>query len=74
MTGFICSAHLYEYNGWLFEESMASGPWPLKKNGDPRKRAGKRFYDMYSEFDALPDDEKAKYFIGGGCERIGAAE
>lgn len=38
MTGFICSHPVYEYKGWTWE-STYSGPWPLRKDGEPMARA-----------------------------------
>ena len=67
MTGFLCGPKVYEYKGWLFEMSY-SGPWPLKKDGTPRERAGNKFWNMYKEFDKLPDKES--YRVGGGCIRM----
>ena len=70
MTGFICSPPLYEFEGWYFEY----GPyicWPLCKDGEPRKRAGNKFYDMVDKFLALPEEEKERYRVGGGCMPIG---
>lgn len=68
--GFLCGPRLYEYGGWFFEVSASSGPWPLKKDGDPRERAGNVFYTMYDKFDKLTKEEKLKYRVGGGCIRI----
>ena len=69
MTGFICSSPLYEYDGWTFEfRPMMTGPWPIRKDGELYKRAGKRFYDVFEKWHALPDRET--YRIGGGCERF----
>ena len=70
LHGFICSAPVYEYKGWLFEDHYNSGPWPLRKNGEPRKRAGDVFWRGWSEGYALPDDEKQKTRVGGGCVRF----
>lgn len=67
VVGWMCGHSIYEYEGWLFEYSIGSGPWPLKKDGEPRKRAGKKFYKMFDRFDKLPDEEQAKYRVGGGC-------
>ena len=68
MTGFICSNPLYEYDGWRFEFGMMTGPWPIRKDGEVYKRAGKKFYDMFERWYALPNRED--YRIGGGCERF----
>ena len=69
-TGFICGPRLYEFEGWFFEVSACSGPWPLKKDHDPRKRAGIVFYNMYDRFNKLTDKEKLTYRVGGGCVRF----
>lgn len=70
LHGFICSAPVYEYKGWTFEIPGWSGPWPLRKDGEPRKLAGDVFWRVYSEWYALPDDEKQRTRVGGGCVRF----
>ena len=70
MKGYICGPRIYEYNGWLFEINAASGPWPLRKDGEPRRRAGDKFYDMFAEFDRLPKSKQETYRVGGGCVSI----
>lgn len=69
MTGFICSPRVYEYKGWLFEFGHA-GCWPLKKDGNPRKRAGDRFFAMLDEFAQLPEEQQKACRVGGGCVRF----
>lgn len=69
MRGFLCGPKVYEYKGWTFEMNY-SGPYPLKKDGSPRERAGDRFWKMFYEFDKLSDKEN--YRIGGGCMEIEA--
>jgi hypothetical protein len=67
----MCSARQYRFEGWLFEDARSScGPWPLKKNGDPREKAGRQFYLMWGRFDKLSKAEKEKHRVGGGCERF----
>lgn len=68
--GWICGPRLYEFDGWFFEYNMSSGPWPLKKDGELRKRAGKKFYDMFERFDKLTPEVKNVHRAGGGCERF----
>lgn len=66
MTGFLCSSPIYEYEGWFFEY----GPricWPLCKDGEPRKRAGNKFYDMLDRFFAQTEKEQENCRVGGGC-------
>lgn len=70
LHGFICGPSVYEYKGWTFEYGMCSGPWPLRKDGEPRKRAGRVFWKVWSEWQSLPLEEKAKTRVGGGCVRF----
>lgn len=70
MHGFMCGPVIYEYKGWIFEYGMMSGPWPLTKKYDPRKNAGRRFWKMFDDWNALPEEEKQKTRIGGGCQRF----
>lgn len=55
----------YRFEGWLFEfdRNKPLGPWPLKENFEPRKRAGKRFYDMFDKFSALPESEQEDHRV-----------
>lgn len=63
--GYICSPPVYKYRGWLFE-CGPGGPWPLRKDGTPRKRCSAAFWRMVSEWFLESDWEK--YRVGGGCE------
>jgi hypothetical protein len=65
--GFICSGRIFEYKGWLFEYNNFIGPWPLKKDLEPRKRAGKKFWNIWDSFSKLPENEKRQYLLEGGC-------
>ena len=67
-TGFICSSPLYQYKGWTFEFGQMTGPWPLRKDGEPRKRAGDVFWNIFEQWNNEPDKER--YRIGGGCQRF----
>jgi hypothetical protein len=55
----------YEFDGWKFEYSRTKpfGPWPLKKDFEPRARAGKKFYQMFGRFIALPEKEQEKFRV-----------
>ncbi len=44
------------------------GPWPHKKEGELRKRAGRKFWDMIKRFEAEPNRELFR--VGGGCIRL----
>jgi len=65
IKGFVCGPRLYEYRGWFFEVNPSSGPWPLTKDGEPRKRAGNKFFKAYEKFQREPNKEKFR--VGGGC-------
>lgn len=67
MNGYICSPHVYTFEGWTFEIRPIGPPWPLKDNGDPRKKAGWKFYDAVERFSLLPRSERETCRIGGGC-------
>lgn len=69
LHGFICSSPVYKFKGWTFEMTY-SGPWPLRKDGELRKRAGRKFWAVYAEWDDLPEDEKKRTRVGGGCVRF----
>jgi len=69
MRAIICSPAVYEYKGTLFEFHSYCGPWPLKKDGNPKKYAGKEFWDLWDEFSKLTRDEQNSYNIHrGGCQ------
>lgn len=70
VTGHICGAKLYEFEGWFFECPYYGGPWPLKKDGGPRKRAGDMFWNMIDRFTKLSDKQQQAYRVGGGCISI----
>ncbi len=71
MTGYICSTPIYEYRGWTFEfHAYTGGSWPLKKDGEPRKQAGRLFWKMFAEWNALPGEQREQYRVAGGCQRF----
>jgi hypothetical protein len=68
--GYICGPRLYEFEEWFFEEGSYGGPWPLRKDGELRKRAGRKFWKMWTKFDAMTDAQKKKCRVGGGCQQF----
>ena len=68
--GFLCSSPVYEFEGITFEYPAYAGPWPLKKNGDPKQRAGRKFYALVRRFEKMPDEEQEKHRVYGGCVRF----
>jgi len=69
MNGFMCGNRIYKYKGWTFEYGMSIGVWPLKQNGEPRKRAGRVFYKIIDQW--CKEKDKEKFRVGGGCIPIG---
>ena len=65
--GWLCGPRLYNYDGWFFEFGYC-GPWPLRKDGEPCKRAGRVFYKMFDRFSK--EKNKEKFRVGGGCVRF----
>jgi len=61
----ISFAVVYNYEGWTFDYDRGKpfGPWPLKKDGEPRARAGKKFYDMFERFLKLTEEDQEKLRI-----------
>lgn len=58
--------HAYEFQGWAFEyyRSKPISPWPLKKNLEPRAKAGRGFYKMLSDFEKLSvQDQEQKRIL-----------
>ena len=70
VVGYLCCPHLYQYAGWLFEVHSYCGPWPCKRNGELRARAGRVFYAVYERFAALDEAERETYRVGGGCVKV----
>ena len=69
ITGFLCGPRLYEYGGWAFEWGAHNGPWPHRKDGELRARAGRKFWKMIDRFEKEPNREFFR--AGGGCQAIG---
>lgn len=63
MANFICSARAYQYAGWTFETPAGSVPWPLKKDGALRERAGRKFYSDIKPFLEMSKKEQQKHCI-----------
>ena len=70
IIGYLCSPRVYEYKGLTFEVPAYSPPWPLKKNGDPRKRMGLITWRIIEEWGKLPPKKQEKYRVGGGCMEV----
>ena len=59
--GFLCGPKLYKFDNWFFEWHSYCGPWPLRKDGELRKRAGRVFWKVIGEFSKLTKEEKEGY-------------
>lgn len=58
----ISTPTFYQFEGWLFEYSRTKpfGPWPVKKDLEPRARAGRKFYEMFGRFISMRESEQEK--------------
>jgi len=58
-------ASMYEFEGWKFEyyRTKPLSPWPLKKDLEPRARAGNKFYDMLGRFLELSVEDQETFRI-----------
>jgi len=64
ISGHICFAKTYHYNGWDFEYGYSV--WQLKKNGELRTRCGKKFLNDLDGFFKLSEKDKKQFRTGGG--------
>lgn len=64
----LCGPRIYEFDGVGFEFGYSTGPWPLKKDGDPRARAGRGFYKRIGPWLKMADPQREVYRVGGGCQ------
>jgi hypothetical protein len=58
-------ADIYEYKGVIFEVHRYCGPCKLKKDWEPATRMGRKFWNLWSEWDKLTKEEKAATQISG---------
>jgi hypothetical protein len=59
-TAIITFADIYRFKGFTFEHHRYCGPCKLKKDLEPAKRDGRKFWDAWSEWNELTDEEKEK--------------
>ena len=69
VRGFLCSTPVYAYGGWCFEFGYC-GPWPLKKDGELRARAGRKFFKDIKPFLGMSKKEQRKHRVGGGRQPL----
>jgi hypothetical protein len=70
LAGFMCFTPVYEYNGWTFEFGYSAGPWPVRRDGELYKRCSNKFYNDIDGFLKMPQEERNKYRVGGGCDPL----
>lgn len=58
-------AKIYEFDGWYFEYHRTKPflPWPCKKDLEPRKRAGNKFFEMFERFSNLSIEEQENHRV-----------
>lgn len=66
----LCIPRQYLYKGVSFEFATMVGPWPLKKDGEPRARAGRGFYAKIGPWLKMTREEQEKFRVGGGCQTV----
>jgi hypothetical protein len=65
VNAIITLADIYEYKGFTFEMHHYCGPCKLKKNFEPAAAMGRRFWEVWSEWNQLTKKEKAATQISG---------
>ena len=58
----LCYNRQYKYKGYYFEVAF-HGPHELRKDGDPKVRFSKGFWDAAEEFMNLPKSEQKQYEV-----------
>jgi hypothetical protein len=65
IDGIMTLANIYQFKGFTFESHCYLGPQRLKKNFDPASRMGRKFFQVYAEWNKLTPEEKLKTQIRG---------
>ena len=65
VVGIITMANIYRFKGFIFEVHHFFGPFKLKKDFSAAERAGRKFWQVFAEWDKLTDAEKAETQIAG---------
>ena len=61
----VCVPNIYKYKGFIFEFHAFCGPMRLKKDLEPSKIAGDKFYEVVTEWVKLDDLGKESTRIYG---------
>ena len=70
MIMIMCFTNAYTFDGYNFEYHHYLGPHQLRKDGEPRRYPQKGFWDAFEKWIKLPEDEREKYKMEGGCQLI----
>ena len=62
--GFVCWSSRFLFDGYYFEWHEYCGPTQLRKDGMPRVRSTKGFWDAIEKFCKLSEDERKQYEVG----------
>ena len=65
VRGILTLANIYEYGGFTFEYHAYLGPTKLKKDLEPAKREGRKFFKVITEWDKLSKKQKEKTRVSG---------
>jgi hypothetical protein len=65
VNGIMTVPNIYQFKGFTFESHRYLGPLKLKKDFDPASRMGRKFFQVYDEWNKLTPEEKLKTQIRG---------
>jgi len=65
IDGIMTLANIYQFKGFTFEAHRYLGPQKLKKDFDPAFAMGRKFFQVYDEWNKLTPGEKLKTQIRG---------
>lgn len=64
-NGIVCLPNIYKYEGFIFEFHNYLGPFKLKKDFEPAKREGRKFYNVVTKWCKLNKRQKNKTRVYG---------
>lgn len=58
----VATCKFYKFQGLIIEydRNKPFGPWPCRKDFEPKQRAGRKFYKIFAEFSELSIEEQEK--------------
>ena len=65
VIGIITMANIYRFKGFPFEVHHFLGPFKLKKDLSHAAKDGRKFWQVFGEWEKLTDAEKAETQIAG---------